>query len=241
MNGAFLNALGILLGALFGLARRAPLAARTQAFYRAALGVFTLFAGARLVADPLGPGFLTALTRLLIGLLAVILGCWTGKLLGLQKMSNWLGRRAGGVLAAAAAHPPGRPGAGLAACVVLFGVAPLGWLGAVEAGLTGRFYLLAAKALMDALAMAGFVKWFGWLPALSAFPVLALFGAVAWGCEQVAAPFCQAHHLAGAVTAATGWIACAVSLVIFEVRRVELANYLPALVLAPLLEWLWRG
>jgi len=37
---------------------------------------------------------------------------------------------------------------------------------------------------------------------------------------------------------ASGFVACAVALVIFEIRKVELANYLPALVVAPLLTWL---
>ena len=38
MTGAFLNAIGILLGALFGLAQRSPLPARAQDFFRRALG-----------------------------------------------------------------------------------------------------------------------------------------------------------------------------------------------------------
>jgi uncharacterized membrane protein YqgA involved in biofilm formation len=50
----------------------------------------------------------------------------------------------------------------------------------------------------------------------------------------------MAHHVADSVTAATGVVACAVSLVIFEVRKVELANFLPAMAVAPVLEWLWR-
>jgi uncharacterized membrane protein YqgA involved in biofilm formation len=31
-----------------------------------------------------------------------------------------------------------------------------------------------------------------------------------------------------------------VGVVIFEIRRVELADYLPGLFLAPLLTWLWK-
>jgi uncharacterized membrane protein YqgA involved in biofilm formation len=46
--------------------------------------------------------------------------------------------------------------------------------------------------------------------------------------------------LDGQVGIAAGLITCAVSLVIFEVRRVELANYLPALVVAPLLALGWK-
>ena len=239
MNGAFLNALGILLGALFGLVWRKPLPARAQLFFRTFLGVVTLFSGGWLVAENLGTGFLMALKRLLIALLALMLGFWVGKLLHLQKLSNWLGRYAGRSIAAAQAHPPGKAGAGFVACVILFGAAPLGWLGAVQEGFTGKSSLFAIKALMDALAMAGFVRMLGWPVALSAFPVLALFGSAAFACQTGVAPFCSAHHLLDSISAATGLVVCAVSLVIFEVRKVELANFLPAVAVAPLLEWFW--
>ena len=239
VNGAFLNALGILLGALCGLVWRKPMTPRTQFVLRAALGTATIFAGMFLVAKNLEAGFALALKRLLITFLAVVLGYWTGKLLHLQMMSNHLGRFAGRLIATAQSHPPGNPGAGLVVCTILFGAAPLGWLGAVQDGFTGNFFLLAIKALMDALAMRGFVQLFGWPTALCAFPILALFGAVTLACQKVALPFCAAHHLVDSVGSATGLVACAVSLVIFEVRKVELANFLPALVVAPLLEWFW--
>jgi len=31
-----------------------------------------------------------------------------------------------------------------------------------------------------------------------------------------------------------------VGLVIFEVRRIELSDYLPSLVVAPLIAWIWK-
>ncbi len=240
MNGAFLNALAILLGSLLGLVRPAPLPVRVQVFLRTVLGAATMVAGIRLIAENWGDGFWLAWKRLLITFLAVVLGFWLGKGLRLQRASNQLGRRAGHLIAAARNHPPGKPVAGLAACLLLLGAAPLGWLGAVEEGFSGGYYLFAVKAVMDALAMAGFVQLFGWPTALSAFPILAFFGALTSYCQHVAAPFCQAHHLVDSVNSATGLVACAVTLVIFEVRKVELANFLPALVVAPLLEWFWR-
>jgi uncharacterized membrane protein YqgA involved in biofilm formation len=51
---------------------------------------------------------------------------------------------------------------GFCACTVLFWAAPLGLLGAVADGLSGYFYLLAVKAVMDGLAMTSFVKMFRW-------------------------------------------------------------------------------
>ena len=100
-------------------------------------------------------------------------------------------------------------------------------------GLAGDFYLLAVKAVMDGLAMTGFVKIFGWPAALSAFPVFAALGALTLVCQFVPRPFLDAHGLVDSVNAAAGLVACAVALVILEVRKVELANFLPALAVAP--------
>jgi uncharacterized membrane protein YqgA involved in biofilm formation len=244
VTGAFLNAIGILLGGLWGLAWRKPLSLRTQVFLRAALGVSTVFFGLRLVWMSAGGTFLSALRQIPIALLAVIVGFWMGKLLRLQKWSNRLGRRAGNVIAPTQTDAPGKAGEGLAACTMLFCAAPLGWLGAVADGLSSCFWLLAVKAVMDALAMTSFVKIFRWPAALSAFPVWVLLGGITLACRHYAAPFLVSHSLhehdlIDSVNAAAGFIACAVALVIFEVRRVELANFLPGLALAPMLAWLF--
>lgn len=245
MTGAFLNAIGILLGGLWGLTLRKPLSLRTQVFIRSALGLGTVFFGLRLVWLSLSGTFLTVLGQILIVMLAVLAGFWLGKLLRLQQWSNRLGRRAGNVIASAQTNALRKSSEGFAACTVLFCAAPLGWLGAVTDGLSDYFWLLAVKAIMDALAMTSFAKTFRWPAALSAFPVLILLGGIALVCRLYVAPFFDAHslhehHLVNAVNAAAGLIACAVTLVIFEVRKVELANFLPSLALAPLLTWLFR-
>jgi uncharacterized membrane protein YqgA involved in biofilm formation len=245
MTGAFLNAIGILVGGFWGLAVRKPPSLRTQLIFRSALGLSAIFFGLRLVWLSLGGTFLSMLGQILVALLAVMVGFWLGRLLGLQKWSNRLGRRTGNVIAPAQTDAPRKAGDGFAACTVLFCAAPLGWLGAVTDGLSGYFWLLAVKAIMDALAMTSFVKIFRWPVALSAFPVWVLLGGITLACRLYAAPFLDSrslhgHDLINSVNAAAGFIACAVALVILEVRKVELANFLPGLALAPLLAWLFR-
>ena len=240
MNGAFLNALGILTGAFFGLVWRAPLPARAQNFLRRALGAAAVFSGLRLVWLHVNGTFPSCAKQMFIALLAVVLGNWTGRLLRLQKMSNRLGRFAGNLISTAPSSSSRKPADGFTACTILFCAAPLGVLGAVTDGLSGDFYLLTVKAVMDALAMTGFVKMFGWSSALSAFPVFLFLGAVTLACQFYAKPLLDAHGLADSVNVAAGLIACAVALVIFEIRKVELANYLPGLVFAPLLAWLFK-
>lgn len=240
MIGAFLNALGILLGSFFGLAVRAPLSARLQHFFKSALGAFTVLFGLRLVYENTGGPFTTVLKQLLLALLAFVLGNWIGKLLRLQKMSNRLGRHAAALVAAAQKNPPGRPADGFHAATILFCAAPLGLIGAVVDGLGDFYFLLALKAVMDGLAMVSFMRLFSWTASLAAVPVLLFLDGLALTAHYGALPWLAAHHLTGSVNTAAGLVVASMSLVIFEVRRVELANYLPALAVAPLLTW-WLG
>jgi uncharacterized membrane protein YqgA involved in biofilm formation len=246
VTGAFINAMGILIGGLLGLAMLQPLSLRLQVFFRSALGAGTIFFGVQLVWLSVNGTFLSVAKQLFIAVLAVTLGFWMGKLLRLQKLSNRLGRYAGNLVAAAQSNAPRKITGGFTACVILFCAAPLGLLGAVTDGLpagdspTGYFWLLAVKAVMDGLAMTGFVKVFGWPSALSAFPVFALLGGITLACQLWARPLLEAHGLVGSVDAAAGFIACAIALMIFEIRRIELANFLPALAVAPLLAWLLK-
>jgi len=235
MIGAYLNALGILAGALAGLTQRQPLSARTQRFFRAALGVFAVFFGLHLVWLSVNGTFLNGFKQLLVAALAVVTGNWIGKLTGLQRLSNRVGRYAANLLGAAQKQPPAKSKDGLVAVTILFCASPLGILGAVVDGLSGYFYLFALKAVMDGLAMISFVKVFRWPVALTALPVLVLFDTIAVVTHQYGAPYLEAHHWMDSVNAVAGFVTCATALVIFEVRRVELANYLPALFLAPLL------
>lgn len=235
MIGAFLNALGILAGALTGLTQRQPLGTRTQHFFRAALGVFAIFFGLHLIWLSVNGTFINGVKQLFLGALAIVVGNWIGKLAGLQRLSNRVGSYAAKLLAAAQKHPPGTGGDGLLAATILFCAAPLGIIGAIVDGLSGYFYLLALKAVMDGLAMISFVRMFRWPIALSALPVLALFDGIALATHQYGAPYLDAHHWTDSVNVVAGFITCATALVIFEVRRVELANYLPGLFLAPVL------
>ena len=240
MTGAFFNALGILFGGLFGLALRQPLSLRAQIFLRSALGAFTVYSGLCLVWLGINGTFLSALKQICIALLALTVGGLLGKLFGLQKISNHLGRYAGNILAAGQSGPPRRVSAGFSACAVLFCAAPLGLIGAVADGLSGYFYLLAVKAIMDGLATLGLVKNFGWPTAFSAFPVLLFLGVLTLACQLYARPWLASHGLIESVNVVGGLIACVVALVIFEVRNVQLANFLPSLVVAPLLTWLFN-
>ena len=237
--GAFLNALGILLGAMIGLAQRAPLSLKTQLFFRNGIAAFNFVFGVRLVYLSINGTFLSCAKQGLIAMVAVILGFWAGKLLRFQKMSNYLGRLAGNAIVAAQKNPGQKSSDGFNACAILFCAAPLGIIGAITDGLSAFFYLLAVKAVMDALAMSGFVRLFRWPSALSAIPVFVFFSAVSMAVQYYLKPYLSGAEL-DSVNAVAGLLTCIITVVIFEIRKVELANYLPALAIAPLLTKLFH-
>ena len=240
--GAYLNALGIFAGALYGLSVRQPVSARAQHFFKALLGVFTVFYGLRLVYENVHGTFTGGLKQLFIAMLAVVLGNWVGRLLRLQTLSNRVGHYAAGFLTAAQKFPPGRPMDGFVSATILFCAAPLGFLGALADGLAdgawGYFYLLLLKAVMDGLAMVTFVKLFRWPVALAAVPVFLFFNGLTVALHFGLKPWLDAHELTASVNLAAGLVVCIIPLVIFEVRRVELNSYLPAVFMAPLLKYL---
>lgn len=246
MTGAILNAAGIITGGILGLARTSPLAQPTQAFFKLGLGVFTIFYGLRLSWLSINGTFQHVLKQIAIACLAMILGKIVGQLLHLQKASNRLGQYARELIERTRPDDPQRFNNGLTACSILFCASPLGFLGAVQDGLpvdaggTGYFYPLAIKGVMDGLAMMSFVTLFGWGGMLAALPVFVLQGSLTIACALYLEPFLRVHGLVDSVNVVGGFIVCAVGLVIFEIRKVELADFLPSLALAPLISWFWR-
>jgi uncharacterized membrane protein YqgA involved in biofilm formation len=241
MLGTVLNALAIVLGTVVGLTRKQPMTGENQQFLKLLLGVAVIAVGLRLTCVSLWDGSLkSALWQLLLVVLAMMLGKWTGRLLHLQKFSNRLGQFARERITAAGSARPNGVSDGINVGAALFCAAPLGILGAVSEGLGGGWLLVLAlpllvKSVMDGLAAQGFVPMFGWGIGLSALPVFAFQGAVYVLVAQFALPWLAAHGLVSVVQATIGLLVFCVSLLIFEVKRIEVADYYPSLIWAPLL------
>jgi uncharacterized membrane protein YqgA involved in biofilm formation len=105
-------------------------------------------------------------------------------------------------------------------------------------GLSGYFYPLAIKAIMDGLATMGFAVPFRWGPTLAALPVLAFQGSIALLTRLVLQRLGPGEAV-DMMNAVSGFLVFTVALVILQIKRIGLADYLPSLVVAPLLaRWL---
>ena len=240
MIGTVLNAAGILVGGVAGLIRRKPFSPTTESFWKVTLGAFTVFYGLRLTWTSLNGSAWQILKQLLIVVLALGLGRWTGRLLGLQKLSNRLGQNAREQIEQATPEALKAASAGLNVSAVLFCAAPLGIVGAVADGAAGYYYPLAVKAAIDGFAASGLARIFGWSVALASLPVLAFQGTIALLCAEWAGPFLNPRGLLDVTNATAGLLIFSVALVILQIKKITLANYLPSLIFAPLLGWISR-
>lgn len=239
MLGTILNAAGILIGGMVGLVIIRQPSPATQLAAKGLMGVGTVFIGLRLTWLSLNGSSLQILKQITIILLALILGKLAGRFLHLQKASNRLGQYARARVARTKPGDPQRFSDGFNTCALLFCAGPLAIIGAVPDGLSGIWQPLAIKAVMDGLATMGFVFIFGWGSILSALPVFAYQGTITL-CVQQLGPFLRDHALLDSVNATGGLLVFCVALVILELKRIELADYLPSLVFAPLITSLWR-
>ena len=237
--GTVLNALGILLGGILGLVLTKPFVPKQQTALKGLLGVFTVYFGLKMTWMSLGGGVGMIFKQLTILLLSLILGRIVGRLLRLQKALNHVGQFAKSKLVAATTVPPRGVADGFLTCALLYCTAPIALLGAVLDGLQGYWQPLALKALIDGLAAMAFVTTFGWGVLLSAIPVLAYQGTLTL-CAASLSPFLREHALLDSVNATAGLLVFCVALIILELKRIELADYLPSLFFAPLLAAWWR-
>lgn len=228
LSGTLLNVAAVLAGTVFGVLAGSRMPARMQESLVTGLGLFTaligISMGLRVFTDAAAqPGDDLAV------LAAILLGVAIGELLrlhdGLEWLGAWFQRRL------VRDERPSRIAEGFVTASLVFCVGPLTILGSLENGLTGDIRLLAIKSLLDGVAGIAFAAALGWGVALSALTVLVVQGGIAGGAFLLRDVMDAPTILA--VTAAGGVILLGVALRLLDLRAVRLANFLPALLLAP--------
>ena len=238
MVGTLANAGAIAAGGLIGLSIKRELAPRYQFVLKTLLGALCLYSGFQMVWNGVGGSFGRVLLQLLLALVAIVLGNLIGRTLGLQHRVNQLGRYARERFAAAQSGKPFEASEGFVTCTILFCVGPLAIIGALEDGLNHNPRTLLVKAALDGLSALAFVKVFGAGVILSALPVLAYQGTLTL-LARVLRPMVENVALLHGLEATGGFLVAATALLILDVRKVRLADWLPALVLGPLLRLLF--
>ena len=236
VTGTLINAGGILLGGCLGLLLRRDPTPRLQWPLRLILILLVLYGGFGLMASGLAGGWSGGLGQLLLVFLATVMGNFLGAWLGIQKGMNRMAVHSREQLALAPEER--RWDTGFLMASGLYCLTPLAFLGSITEGITGEWLPLAVKTVMDGMATLSFARSFGPSVLLSVLPVLTMQGTITLLCTRLASSP-DPTPLTGSMAMTSGWILLGVIPVLFGVRQVRLGNYLPALLIAPLLAQLW--
>jgi uncharacterized protein len=239
MIGTIVNAGAIITGGTVGLFRPNVISPARQVVLKQLLGALSVYVGLSLVWNGLNGTFSQALRQFLIVLAAMILGKLTGRLMHLQSTMNGLGQYAKKQCSMPAESTTQLRPNGFITCSILFCLQPLAILGCLQDGLLGNLRVLLLKAVLDGLTSLSLAGTFGWSVLASAIPVLAYQGTITLLVMQLE-PFLHTHDLLDSITMTCGLMVFSVALVILGLKKIEMADYLPSLVIAPLLTWWWR-
>ena len=239
MIGTIIYVCAIILGGLIGLIVANGISPKIEYRLKLILGILTIYVGLKTTWTAINGSFGSVLKQIVIVLVALVVGNMIGKLLRLQKGINKLGEYAKNAFQK---HDPAKPkrfSEGFVTCTILFCVGPMAIVGALEDGLNGKIQTLAIKSVMDGLATMAFVKTFGIGPIFAALPVLAYQGTITLAAEALK-PLLGNPALLDSISATGGLLILCISVVILDIQKVPLADYLPSLIVAPVLTWLFR-
>jgi len=230
LSGTILNAVAVAIGATIGLVAATKVSARLQESLTTALGLFTLTLavsmGLKMFTDP------SATTQDALAVLGgLLLGVVVGEALRLhdrlEALGAWFQRRL------ARGDKPSRVAEAFVTTSIVYCVGPLTILGSLDNGLRGDITLLATKSLLDGVASVAFAAALGAGVYLTILTILIVQGGIALAAFLVAGFFDPVTILV--LTSLAGVILIGVALRLLELKQVRLANFLPGLIIAPLL------
>lgn len=219
MKGTLLNTATVTVGSLIGLAIGKLIPAEAQQIALSGLGLVVVGIGIKM--------FLGSKNVLIVaGSIAIggILGLLLHIQMGLDSLAEWVRASVGG---------GGTFSEGLVAACVLFCIGPMTILGCLQDGLEGKSELLALKSTLDGVASIFLAASLGVGVLFSAVFVLVVQGAITLAAKPMS--FLQSDTTLLAEFEGTGGpIMVAIGLSLLELKKIPTANYLPALILAPL-------
>ena len=221
MLGTAINVGAILAGSVIGVSIGSRLPERIRQTVLNGLGLLTMLVGLQMAFGT---------RNLMIVLGAILLGGLLGEILrihdGLERFGAFL---------QSALSRSRNPlfGEGFVTASLVFCVGPMAILGSIQDGMTGDYRLLAVKSVLDGFAAIAFSASLGWGVSLSALSILLYQGGITL-CATTLSRILTDPMIVE-MTAAGGLIIVGISLKLLDLKDIRLANFLPALAIAPLI------
>ncbi len=227
MTGTLINTAAVLVGGLAGTLLGSGLSERIRE---------TVITGMSLVVVTLGVKMALETSNILIVLGSITLGGITGEILHLQKKLDSLGNFLEMKISKYPFLSRGKFSQGFVTASLLFCVGPMTILGSIQDGLSGDSSLLMVKSVLDGFAALAFASVLGMGVTFSAIVVLIVQGSLTLGSSLFSEILTEG--MVSELTATGGVIMLGIAVHMLELKKIRLANYLPALLFAPLIVWI---
>ncbi|NJK34750.1 MAG: DUF554 domain-containing protein [Oscillatoriales cyanobacterium SM2_2_1] len=233
-SGTWLNVAAITLGASLGTAVGDRLPQRFQQVMTQSLGLLTMILGIQL-AGTLFRVKAGMVDGVIVALVAMIFGGIIGEWLNVEKyLDLWGDRLKGWILSVGIAPGMAKFTEGFVTASLLFCIGPMAILGSLENGLRGDLTLLGLKSALDGVAAIAFGSVYGVGVAFSALPVLLYQGSLSLLAGLLATTASDAPSVL-LLTGVGGLLLVGLGLNLLGVTQMAIANFLPALLLMPLI------
>lgn len=233
--GTVLNVVAILFGAGVGIALGARLQVSSQRLITDVLGLVTALGAVSALSPLWSPLFRENFAEglpLLVILLTMIIGGIIGASLDLETRLDHLGDFLREKFRASKDSPFIE---GFVSSSLLFVIGPLAILGSVSDGSSRGIDQLILKSSLDLFAAMAFASTLGWGVAASIIPVAIYQGAwtvIGWFAGNILEPYqIDAMSIIG------GLLLIGIALRLLDIKKIAIANLLPALFLAPLIAY----
>jgi len=231
--GTVINVGAILIGASLGILAGARITKKSQSLITDVLGLITALGAASALSPLWSPTFEAALPKssaLLVILASMLIGGLIGSALSLETRLDAFGENLRKRFKASQESPFVE---GFVTASLLFVIGPLAILGSVSDGMSQGIDQLILKSSLDFFAAMAFASTLGWGVAASAIPVAIYQGF--WTIIGLAAGSVLSQYQIDAMTICGGLMLVGISLRLLDIKRIPVANLLPALVIAPAL------
>jgi uncharacterized membrane protein YqgA involved in biofilm formation len=220
LSGTLLNAATVLIGGILGTVLGDRLPERLRDNVVRGVGLFTIAVGTKFAIDT---------SNLLFMLGAILIGGIIGSLIQVDARLNELGetlqrRFARGKTSTVAE--------GFVTASIVFCVGPLTFLGSIQNGLAGDASLLTVKSVLDGFTAIALAATLGWGVLLTIPLILVYQGGLALGASLFVGVLTDLQLRE--MSAVGGLLIIGVGLKLLVIRDVKVADFLPAIIVSPL-------
>lgn len=225
MIGTIVNTATVIVGSLIGMFFSKGIKNEYRTAFFQVIGLVTV---------AIGVGMVYAIEHLVIVIISLVigtlLGTWWDIENQIERFSNYLKKRL--------KIGNERFSEGLITTVLLFCVGSMTILGTIQEGMGFSSDLLITKAILDGFSSIILASVFGISVLFSAIPLFLIQGGLTLLAMQLGAFI--SDEMVAALTAVGGVMLIGLGFSILEIKKIPIANMLPALLVVILLVWIYR-